>query len=65
MFGFDKINEATGFANNDKFANDAEVMEYFTFQNMKEMFGEDADIDQETLDEMAAEVVDNGWHMER
>lgn len=63
MFGFDEINEMTGFANGNKFADDGEVEAYFTEENMEDMFSGDEVPEQSVLDEMAALVIKNRWHM--
>lgn len=41
MYTFSEINDATGFANGDLFASEAQVREYFTLPNMRDMFGSD------------------------
>ncbi len=60
---FDKINDATGFASGDKFADAAEVAAYFTPANQRNMFGRDAVTNVDTLDRWAAAVIANRWHM--
>ena len=63
MYGFDKINDATGFANGTKFQSEDDVLGYFTVEAQRQMFpGDDID-SQEVLSEMAAEVIENRWHM--
>lgn len=58
----------TGFDNGEMFTDD-DVREYFTVENMTEMFGGNlaADYpdltDQDYLDEMAETVIRNGWHI--
>lgn len=58
-----EINDATGFANGDTFDSSAEVRAYFTVENQRAMFPGDDPDSQEVLDEMAAEVIRNHWHM--
>ena len=60
---FDFINEKTGFANGDLFINEAEIREYFTIENMENMFEVDNEISQADLDEMAKIVISNKWHI--
>lgn len=74
---FDQINDATGFANGEKFSSPAEVRDYFTVDNIREMFGGvvvegerpegEGDgciyITQGELDEMAETVIERGWWM--
>jgi len=55
--------EKTGYANGERFDNEAEVRAYFTAGNMRAMFGADADWTQEQLDEMADYAVENWMHM--
>ena len=57
-----EINDATGFANGDTFANPAEVYAYFTPAAQAAMFGDDAVIDAETLLGWAEAVIGNCWH---
>ena len=59
---YDEINEITRFAEGDEFENENAVMEYFTPENMKEMFGE-CPISPEKLGEYAFYVIANQWHM--
>lgn len=64
---FDYINDCTGFANGDLFSNEEEVREYFTIENLIDMFGDSIDIyeySQELLDDMVETVIENKWHME-
>lgn len=58
----DQIHEATGFDNGDLFTSEAQVREYFTVQNVTDMFGE-CPCTQDELDEMAEAVTANRWHM--
>jgi hypothetical protein len=75
---FTKINDTTGFATGDEFTSDEQVREYFTIESMRDMFGgvwHDDDnqpargddngtihVSQNTLDTMAATVIENRWH---
>lgn len=62
-YTMDEINDRTGFANGDKFDDEAEVLEYFTPASQRQMFGPDAEADEDVLDEMAEQVIANRWHM--
>ena len=64
MKTFDHINDATGFANGDKWMTDEQIYDYFTTENMRRMFRDQATLTQDELDEMAAAVIENRWHME-
>lgn len=61
---FDEINDATGFAGGSKFTSEQQVREYFTVAAMREMVNvpEGELPDQGTLDEYAADVLENRWH---
>ena len=67
MINFDAINDATGFAEGDKFENADQVRDYFTTENMEQIFEPFAHGDkiptQDELNEMANAVIENGWHM--
>lgn len=63
-YTFGQINEQTGFANGDKFANEQEVRDYFTPDAQIGCFADDAITDEEVLIDMANQVIANGWHME-
>jgi hypothetical protein len=63
-WGFDRINDLTGFANGDRFESEGEVLEYFTPGAMVEMYGADApDLNEAQLQDMADEVIRRRWHM--
>jgi len=64
MKTFDQINDATGFANGDKWMTDEQIYDYFTTENMRRMFCDQATLTQDELDEMAEAVIENRWHME-
>jgi hypothetical protein len=64
MKTFDQINDATGFANGDKWMTDEQIYGYFTTENMRRMFRDQATLTQDELDEMAEVVIENRWHME-
>lgn len=64
MNTFDQINDATGFANGDKWMTDEQIYDYFTTENMRRMFRDQATLTQDELDEMAEAVIENRWHME-
>lgn len=64
MKTFDEINDATGFANGERFANVSEVFDYFTQENILAMFGPDHGLTDEDLIEMTDTVITNSWHME-
>lgn len=64
---FAAINEVTGFASGETFANDAEVLAYFQRAVLLDCVhgGDPDDIpDQAVLDEMARTVIANRWHYE-
>lgn len=61
MKTFTEINDATGFANGQKFTTEAQVKEYFTTANMSDMFGEPHPTQSE-LDAMVDLVIANWWH---
>lgn len=59
-----EINDWTGFEEGLQFKNEDEVREYFTLENVEQMFGGDTrDLSQEELDIMANAVIQNRWHM--
>ena len=60
---FDYINEKTGFAERDPFQSGSEVRAYFTLKNMAFMFGDDYELTQPELDEMAELVIQKKWHI--
>lgn len=60
---FDEINGKTGFANGEKFTSYAQVMDYFTVENITMMFGECVLTPQE-LSEMGTLVIINKCHSE-
>lgn len=59
---FDQINDATGFANGETFASEQDVRDYFTVENITEMFGQSPE--QSVLAKMANIVIANEWHCE-
>ena len=59
---FDTINDATGFANGDKFTSAAQVRKYFTVKNIQGMFGGECGTSAATLRAWAALVIKNRWH---
>jgi len=60
---FEYINEKTGFAEREPFHSGSEVKKYFTLENMRYLFGEDYEITQQELDEMAELVIQKKWHV--
>ena len=60
---FDYINEKTGFVDRDPFHSGSEVRNYFTVKNMTYMFGDDFELSQQELDEMAELVIQKKWHV--
>lgn len=65
---FDEIDEATGFADGDKFTTDAQVRAYFQRDELLTCLDShhtrESDIpDQAALDAMADTVIENHWHM--
>lgn len=64
---FDQINDATGFANGNKFTTDEQVREYFKADELNRMFqlrGEDEAFTQASCDEMADTVIEFRLHYE-
>lgn len=61
-YGFDTINEQTGFAQGERFTSEDQVREYFTHTNIVAMFGPENAINPDVLTAMAAEVIANRWH---
>ena len=55
------INDATGFANGDRFTSDEQVRDYFTAESIKMMFGR-CDMPDDVLREYANAVIANRWH---
>lgn len=62
MYTFTEINERTGFANGEMFANEEQVLDYFTAQNQLAMFGDDAVTIDSYLTQWADLVIANRWH---
>ena len=62
---FSEINGMTGFANGEPFETEADVRAYFQADEQRAMFGDDAVVNQDLLNEMAETVIENGWHMGR
>ena len=60
-----EISDSTGFDNGDVFEDEARVRAYFTPQNQREMFGEDAITDTVWLVAAADYVIANRWHMDQ
>ena len=69
MFTRTEITEKTGFDNGECFVDTSEVREYFTVENMKQIYGGNLShdfpelCDQSILDEMAETVISNKWHI--
>lgn len=59
------ISAATGFDEGELFETEKQVRDYFTVAEQQEMFGDEAETDQELLDEWAEEVIERRWHMRR
>jgi hypothetical protein len=55
----ERIDEVMGVVGNNsaKFESEEEVNEYFTLENMKHMFGDDFDLDQDDLDGLASLIL--------
>ena len=58
---FDQINDLTYFANGKLFCNEREVREYFTPENITEIFGE-CNMNHVALWEIGEKVLNNKWH---
>lgn len=59
---FDDINDVTGFANGDKFTSEEHVREYFTQDNLRNMFSGECRVSQSELEGMADAVIEHRWH---
>lgn len=65
-----QISDLTGFDTGDEFTSERQVRRYFTLENMRQMFtgfGQEGDnlaldLDEDTLDSMADDVIENRWH---
>jgi hypothetical protein len=62
MYTMTEINDATWFANGNKFKSEEEVRTYFSVRAQVEMFGFLAEHDADTLNEWAETVIENRWH---
>lgn len=62
MANFDTINNETGFANGEQFTSEEQVRDYFTVENMREMFSGNCNQDQETLSDYAETVIAEKMH---
>lgn len=68
MSTYQFISDRTAFDAGERFASPHEVRQYFTVQNMIDMFGREEAArfeeltDQSELDWMAEEVIQNKWH---
>jgi hypothetical protein len=58
------ISDATAFDAGERFTSPEQVREYFTVAEQRAMFSGECAFSQDALDEMAAAVIDNGWHMD-
>ena len=58
----DEINDSTGFANGDEFESAQEVEEYFTVENMRDMFSGYCNLSQSELNRYARVVIEEKWH---
>lgn len=60
----ENINNLTGFMNGLKFESDIEVLEYFSIENMNDMFGKcyKSNLTQKQLDNFANFVIENKIH---
>ena len=56
-----EINDQTGYADGEKFADEKSVKQYFTVENMRDMQFEK--LSQSELNKMAEFVIDNHSHM--
>ena len=61
---FGAINDATAFAEGDRFTSESQVREYFSVESQVSMFGETAVRDQDLLDQWAEVVISSRWHFE-
>jgi hypothetical protein len=62
MSSMTQINDATGFAEGDKFTSEQEVRQYFSVSVQVDIFGDDAERDIATLNDWAETVIENRWH---
>ena len=58
----DIIGDATGFDCGDVFLSEQQVKDYFDAENQIMMFGEDAVVNQDKLDEWAKIILEKRWH---
>jgi hypothetical protein len=56
------ISEATGFDSGDEFTSEEQVREYFSPEEQRAMWGDDAITDADVLAEMADAVIEERWH---
>lgn len=61
-----EISDKTEFDKGERFWDERGVLEYFLVVNMWDIFGFHGapNLSQEELDDMAEQVIENGWHME-
>lgn len=57
-----QINDASGFDNGEQFGSPEEVRNYFTIDNLVNLFNEPCPFSQEQLNEMAEIVILNEWN---
>lgn len=62
MLNRNEISDITGFDHGVKFTRRQQVLDYFTVQNMRDMFSGESVASQDELDEMAGLVIANEWH---
>ena len=55
------ISNATGFDKGELFETDEQVHEYFSVEELKDIYGY-CELTQDELDEMAEAVIRNRWH---
>jgi hypothetical protein len=61
-FPREHISRETGFDAGERFSSDAEVLAYFTTDNMEQMFPGEPVPSQAVLSAFAADVIANRWH---
>jgi hypothetical protein len=59
---FDRINDATAFANGDQFRDAEQVRYYMSPEVQRDLWGDQA-ADPDQLADWADAIIDNGWHM--
>jgi len=59
---FSTVNDQTGFANGEMFQSASQVRQYFSVDEQRVIFGDQAIADEALLDRMAQTVIVGRWH---